>query len=469
MPYYFAYGNNMSQATMDARLGEGGEGRHFNYVGRARLPNYRLSFTTRTPEWDNEYVGDVQPSEGFAVYGVLYEVKEDVLEGLDPFEPTYLKQAVIVDLFPDDYDFDTMFDPNVEVPRRSATIFMVAPDKKEPEEAPSQKYLARILQAAQERKLPPRYIETLESKRDMSNEEKGLSLVSLRTRDRGVGHFLPLVQVSRTYWNKLGEVKYVLASHQHKSCLAKVQVRDDLHRKGRLCGVDENLRIRLGIPSREPGLELYGACVTLSPAPVKVMPRRFLKARTLILWLDRVYFVDSEKEVSVIDKSVLELLGGEQGDYIKISAYFRDGDHASVKTIHRRAMCGSSGAWSHWPDDSSYPRGGTVHLDEADREALGFPHVDTSTEFREKIKGYPVLVSISLKHLFLRRSYIYSFSWLAAFFGFSLMILEVLKVAEVDISGSWMSIALWLGASSLLPTGLVSFLVLQDLKRKVNP
>lgn len=151
---YFAYGNNMRAATMLARLGPNGHA----YRGLARLDGYRLTFTTRTPEWGGR-VADLTRSEGDSVYGVLYAVTQGVWEGLAPHEPTYERVAAEVVGLPMGGSGESPVDPVLY----AAIAYCVRDSDKEPEGPPEPRYLERIILGAGERGLPAAYLAYLES------------------------------------------------------------------------------------------------------------------------------------------------------------------------------------------------------------------------------------------------------------------------------------------------------------------
>ena len=139
---YFAYGSNMSAATMAAVAP-----RH-RFAGRARLPGHRLAFTRRSVRTGSG-VADVVPDPAGTVWGVVYELGPGDLDGLDLKEGlgwAYGREDVSV-LDDDDVAHD-------------AFAFVVI--AKEPVEIrPSDEYLQALLAAASERGLPGEYVATL--------------------------------------------------------------------------------------------------------------------------------------------------------------------------------------------------------------------------------------------------------------------------------------------------------------------
>jgi cation transport regulator ChaC len=73
--WYFAYGSNMSRATMQQRAG------HILDAQPGRLENYSLVFNKKVRGGSAE--ANVQPTKGQTVFGVLYKISETSLRTLD--------------------------------------------------------------------------------------------------------------------------------------------------------------------------------------------------------------------------------------------------------------------------------------------------------------------------------------------------------------------------------------------------
>ncbi len=160
MDFYFAYGNNMSSQTMLNRVGLG----HFQFISMAQLDDFRLTFTTETPEWGGP-VADLTPVEGAAVFGVLYQVDQVAWDKLEPHEPTYVQKQLPISLI------STCSSDIANLPELrnaeaiEAKVYIVPQQLKIPERPPVPEYLNRVVSAAIERGLPQNYIERLLSYR----------------------------------------------------------------------------------------------------------------------------------------------------------------------------------------------------------------------------------------------------------------------------------------------------------------
>lgn len=160
MDFYFAYGNNMSSKTMLDRIGLG----HFQFISLAQLADFRLTFTTETPEWGGP-VADLTPVEGDAVFGVLYQVDQVAWDKLEPHEPTYVQKKLSVSLI-SICSSDAGILPELQKGEAiEATVYFVPQQLKMPERPPVPEYLDRVISAATERGLPAGYIKHLMSYR----------------------------------------------------------------------------------------------------------------------------------------------------------------------------------------------------------------------------------------------------------------------------------------------------------------
>src|SRR5271166_1234955 len=77
--HYFAYGSNMDTEQM-ARRCVGAK-----LLGPAKLDGYALRFSAFSLNW-NGGVADIVPTEGDAVWGLLYSVTDDDIAELDSYE-----------------------------------------------------------------------------------------------------------------------------------------------------------------------------------------------------------------------------------------------------------------------------------------------------------------------------------------------------------------------------------------------
>ena len=151
---YFAYGSNLDLDQMRERLPD------VRVVGLAALRDHRLTFPLYFERWGGGTAG-VTHAHGGTVWGVLYEMSETDLAALDAHEGwkgpgdhhnLYDRDLATVELTrPDDGS----------VPRRVRAYTYFARTLNP--SAPSRFYLDTMLKGARYHRLPPEYIEWLES------------------------------------------------------------------------------------------------------------------------------------------------------------------------------------------------------------------------------------------------------------------------------------------------------------------
>jgi len=151
---YFAYGSNLDLEQMRARAPDA------RVVGLGLLRDHRLTFPLRSLHWGGGAAG-LTRAHGATVWGVLYELSDSDLASLDAHEGwhgpgdhhnTYDRDLATVELTrPDDGS----------VPRRvRATTYFARTLNPTP---PTRAYLDAMLRGARAHRLPPEYIEWLES------------------------------------------------------------------------------------------------------------------------------------------------------------------------------------------------------------------------------------------------------------------------------------------------------------------
>lgn len=151
---YFAYGSHLDLDQLRTLIPD------VRVVGLAVLRDHRLTFPLYVEPWGGGTAG-VTPSHGGSVWGVLYEVSESGLSVLDEYEGwkgpgnhhnLYDRELTTVELTrPDDGS----------VPRRVRAYMYVARTLNPT--PPSRRYLDTMLKGARHHRLPPEYIEWLES------------------------------------------------------------------------------------------------------------------------------------------------------------------------------------------------------------------------------------------------------------------------------------------------------------------
>lgn len=138
--WYFAYGSNMNGAQLRQRAGE-------PLVEKiARLDNYELNFDKVARGGSG--TGNIVTAKGQVVHGVLYRLTEEQLKKLDRFEGV-----------PEHYRRSEVNVVDEEGNKVSAQVYLARKVRRGLK--PDRVYLQRILQGAEEHRLPAEYLEQL--------------------------------------------------------------------------------------------------------------------------------------------------------------------------------------------------------------------------------------------------------------------------------------------------------------------
>ena len=149
---YFAYGSNLDPEQMQSRCPGAA------VVGLAALHDHRLAFPLYSNHWRGG-VSSIQLAHAQTVWGMLFDLSEEQMLGLDRFEGfrgpgdqhnVYDREQITVELTrPDDGSF----------PRRvRAWAYVARPSNPSP---PSRRYLETVLRGARHHRLPEEYIAKL--------------------------------------------------------------------------------------------------------------------------------------------------------------------------------------------------------------------------------------------------------------------------------------------------------------------
>lgn len=133
MPYFFAYGARMNPDTM--RNDTPGA----VMSGAARLDGYRLAFNVHSRSWGGGAANAV-PAIGGHLWGVLWDIGEAELKGLDSFRGDEHMQQV--------------FEVEVQGPEGPVKATTFAIDSPERFVAPTERYLTMLRAVAQRQGLP---------------------------------------------------------------------------------------------------------------------------------------------------------------------------------------------------------------------------------------------------------------------------------------------------------------------------
>lgn len=138
MPYYFAYGSNMSSLRLRRRVGP------LIDHGWAMLHDFAHLFDKRGA--DGTAKGNVVRRPGSVVHGVLYELEPSQLEKLDRYEGGYARIEIEV---------------NLHAGRIFALTYTAHAAQRAEGLEPARSYLDHYLRGAEEHRLPGEYLERI--------------------------------------------------------------------------------------------------------------------------------------------------------------------------------------------------------------------------------------------------------------------------------------------------------------------
>ena len=441
---YFAYGSTMADLREQPN--------ECNFLGPARLADYRLAFTRDSRTWQAG-AADVVRAPGMCVWGALYHISSRFLETtLDPREGegvAYRRMEVSVEQGGRDY---------------SALIYVVV-EKARPELLPSEKYVTQLIEGGKVSDLPESYISFLESLRDQPRDAFRQGYFALPTTIRSEAEGMGLLRVAPEVAAELKLKRLGAVRHGMLVCTAKVRrVAAMAHDT---CEVDQNVRHALGIL----GYESYGATVTLHPVAASRFRfvRPLIQPRMLFLRLQRPRWMDSEKSICVIHEKNIRLLGLTEGDYIDVfftaepdtvgGVQLAPTENTSSQSGAYQIRSGSfrvfSGSADEQPRDGKtieYPQIDELYLDAHGRAQIGVP---------SELVNVPVMVGPDLSRLFSSRLLFYGATVFLA--GAALWPLVDQAASQLDLS-KWIALLI----TVMLSFGLTAVFALFDIRGRVR-
>jgi cation transport regulator ChaC len=348
---YFAYGSNMAEQVITAVAPSAAK------IGLARLPDHRLAFTRKSVRW-GAGVADVLECRGASVYGVLYAIRTDELDGLDRKEgaPKAYRQANIT----------VMAEGR---PVAAMTYVVVQP---EPQEVPPRPdYLAQLTQAARDHRLPGSYLDFLgyleEQFRSGSRDD---GLVLTQTADRRFSAGEPLIRLNPADGAHLRQGSFGALVMGDRSALGKVEITDAVPEG--TCQADQALRACVGVG----GQFCFGNRVGVLPCRGKPPRRSVIMPRALVLPLYAISRNDSEKNYCVVHPDRIKVLGLQEGEFARlfVAATLNQNDSmADIKALSIRVFSGSASEVTRESGNVPYPNRAEFYLDQDGRRQLGLP------------------------------------------------------------------------------------------------
>ena len=364
---YFAYGNNMSLATMDS-LGE-----TYEVLGPACLQDYRLSFTRHSVTW-NAGVADVVRKRGFRVWGVLYRVsgsaleKIHVKEGAHRSPPAYVQKRVSVDLHETRQVGGGAH--QVRVTAHEAVTYEVLDKHRDDsglidELPPAPAYIRSLIDGACEHNIDAYYVSFLRSIERQPAADFRNGYLAVPTGERTEARGMPIVRVNSR--KPGGNDHLCVVEHCGNAALAVMVHDPDVDEE--TCELDQAIRHCLGILGRFA----FGAHVRLVDTDMRAYRPFRVNTRALSLPVLRPSVLDAEKNIVTMHPKNIALMGLAEGDYVEILAPQRtaSGGYA-IRTLVRRVYAGSQ-AHLHKVNNEEvpYPDQVSLYVDLDGRKAMG--------------------------------------------------------------------------------------------------
>lgn len=422
--FYFAYGSNTITDTIK-KICPG-----FKIVGNAKLKNHRLGFTRYSEKWEGG-VADIIPSQGFTVWGVLYDIDEPGFNALDKKEGVgFAYERIEI----------TVSQSQNDEPVRTISYSVI--DKTFPEIKPSPLYIETIIRGANEHKLPSRYIAFLHYIASLSKDHFREGLLIYGTRSRKESRGSVIIKVTDEYYRSQKLRKFSAMIFNQFPCLVETFV--DTEMEQGYCQIDQNVRQAFGIE----GLEHYGYSVTVERAAGKIESFMLIRPRYLILPVRRPSWMDSEKNICVLHPNNFKLLGIEEGEYLRIISVVKTDRGYATRSVSLRAYSGSATEVNRDGVTLNYPQTKEFYLDLDARQELG---IDVEN---------PVYIVADVKKQFLGRSIYYSTTILLAIVALSEIVQSILD--RIGIRG-------WgLGVTIILAVVITVLMSILDIRAKIQ-
>jgi hypothetical protein len=281
---YFAYGSNMAGEVITAVAPSAAK------IGIARLPDHRLAFTRKSVRW-GAGVADILECAGASVYGVLYAIKDDDLDGVDRKEGA-----------PKAYH---RVDVTVLAESRPIKAITYAVVRAESQEVPPRvDYLAELRQAAGDHGLPESYLDFLDYlEKQFTSGTRDDGLLLTQTADRRASAGEPLIRLNPADSGHLGHSSFAALVMGERKALGKIEITADV--PAGTCQADQALRGCIGVG----GQYCFGNRVSVLPCTGKPPRRSVIEPRALLLPLYAISRNDSEKNYCVLHPDRIKVLG----------------------------------------------------------------------------------------------------------------------------------------------------------------
>ncbi|RMG38737.1 MAG: gamma-glutamylcyclotransferase [Methanobacteriota archaeon] len=380
--YYFSYGINMAKRVIEAR------GLNFKFVSLGILRDHRIAFHRYSSEW-NGLTANLEVKRGSEAYGVIFLTDEQDLEKLDIFEGVDRGEA--------DRTQVQVHPSNSKILDEPITCYTYIRNSPDPDVGNfSLNYLTILLESYKEYGFPKHLIRIIEDRLDRT-----FIVDRTRKRRRASTKGKYLIQIDKTSLDKLDlkEGQDIVVGYKKQYAPARIQGLEGEENQ-KICRLDKSIRNVLGLEE----MTLQRATVTIYPVKFETvdektgwdraiqvislivsivffiwMPYLLIKKRiyprTFLLKVQRLKSDIVEKNVAIVPKQYLKLIGLEEGKFIDIEVPVYADDLFVLRRLTIRAFSDEN------IEKEEQMKSQRIYLDGTTRDLLGLPYTIPDEEF----------------------------------------------------------------------------------------
>lgn len=373
----------MTKRVMEAR------GLNFKFVSRGLLKDYKITFHRYSNEW-NGLTASLEPKKGEEAQGVIFLTDEENLTRLDAFEGTDRGDMARTEVEVEPWN-KKLFDENIH-------CFTYVRTSKEPDVGNfSINYLSLLLESYKTYGFPETMIEVVE---DKLNRTFIVDRTRKRKRSSTKGKYLIQIDHKSLQSLRLKEGQDIVVGYKKQYAPARVQSLQGEQENKRICRLDKSIRNVLGLDE----MTLQRATVTIYPVtferieekgigeklfqlflgifaiifflwPPYLLIKNFIYPRTFLLKVQRLKSDIIEKNVVILPKQYLKLIGLEEGKFIDIEVPVYKEDLFVLRRLTIRAFSDEN------IEGDIHLKSQKIYLDGTTRDLLGLPYTVSDADF----------------------------------------------------------------------------------------
>ncbi len=378
--YYFSYGVNMSQKMIEER------NLNFKLIGKGKLEDYAITFHRYSAEW-NGLTATLERKDGHHTWGVIFETDEESMDRLDMFEGLEKEETERISLPVLTTKNETVICETYI--RKHGTLPDVGNF--------SLNYLNLLLESYKEHHIPIEQFDLIESKL-----KRTFVVDRTKRRKRTFTRGKYLIQIDGESLNEIGfdDGEDVVVAYRTNYAPARIQKVDTGIVEPGICRLDKSIRNVLGLDEKT----LQRATVTIYPIKSQYIsdyttgekvlkwilallsliffawiPYLYIKKsiypRTFLLKVQKLESDIIEKNIAIVPKQYLKLIGIEEGKFIDIIVPIYVDDSFLLKYLTIRAFSDEN------IEASPELKSQKIYLDETTRSLIGLPELLTNETF----------------------------------------------------------------------------------------